>query len=369
MTISESTFNLSPEFFSEREKTLVTSGALSASAFRFSTGVCGLRLKNEAGQLVLLPYQGQQIWSAEFGGRTLTMKSMFTEPRPGRSYLETYGGFFLHCGFTAMGVPSKNDTHPLHGELPNVAYDSAHLALGQDDKGAYIALGGKYQHTMAFNYNYIAQPLVKLYAGSSIFNVSMTIDNLRPKEMEYMYLSHINFRPVDNGRLVYSAPCTPERVRVRKDIPSHMKFPPGYREFVEEMGIHPEKHNVLKPELPFNPELVFTITYDADEQGWAHSMQVHPDGSADYVAHRPSQLDKTVRWIARPGDQDACGFAMPATAEPEGYTAEKAKGNIKVLPGGGQFRADFQVGALAADEAKQVEARIDKILSGLSGTA
>ena len=27
---------------------------------------------------------------------------------------------------------------------------------------------------------------------------------------------------------------------------------------------------------------------------------------------------------------------MPSTAEPEGYTAEKAKGNIKVIPGQGQ---------------------------------
>ena len=100
------------------------------------------------------------------------------------------------------------------------------------------------------------------------------------------------------------------------------------------------------------------------KSGWAHSMQVHPDGNADYVSHRPSQLDKTVRWIARPGDQDACGFAMPATAEPEGYTAEKAKGNIRILPGGGQFRADFTIGTLDAGAARQVEQKINAILAG-----
>jgi hypothetical protein len=364
MTTSETIFNLSPDFFSDREKTLVSAGPLSASAFRYGTGACGLRLKNELGALIVLPYQGQQIWSANFGGRELTMKNLFPEPRPGRPYLETYGGFFLHCGFTAMGVPGKNDSHPLHGELPNVAYDSACIALGHDDKGDYIAVGGKYQHTVALNYNYLAQPLVKLYAGSSLFDVAMVIDNLRPKEMEYMYLAHINFRPVDYGRLVYSAPCTPERVRVRADIPTHIKFPAGYREFVQEMGTHPENHNVLKPELMFNPELVFTITYDADAAGWAHSMQVHPDGTADYVAHRPNQLNKTVRWIARPGDMDACGFAMPATAEPEGYSAEKAKGNIKVLPAGGQFRADFTLGVLDASKVKQTEDKINAILAG-----
>jgi hypothetical protein len=268
-----------------------------------------------------------------------------------------------------MGVPSKSDTHPLHGELPNAAYQSARVALGQDAKGAYIGLGGQYQHTAAFNYNYIAEPLVKLYAGSSLFDVSMQITNLRGVDLEYMYLAHINFRPVDNGRLVYSAPCTPERVRVRKDIPTHMKFPAGYREFVEEMGRNPAGHNVLKPELPFNPELVFTLTYDADADGWAHSMQVHPDGcadcagGADYVAHRPGQLDKVVRWIARPGDQDALGFAMPSTAEPEGYTAEKAKGNIKVLPAHSVWRADFVIGALDATQSGQIERKIDAIIA------
>ena len=75
----------------------------------------------------------------------------------------------------------------------------------------------------------------------------------------------------------------------------------------------------------------FAIDYLADDEGWAHSMQVHPDGSADFIRHRPEQLDKGVRWIYRSPDQDALGIILPATAEPEGYTAEKAKGNVKVL--------------------------------------
>jgi hypothetical protein len=199
MAISETIINITPQFFAEREKTLVEHGTLTASTFRFDSGVCGLRLNNELGQLVLLPFQGQQIWSAEFGGRNLTMKSMFAEPRPTREYLETYGGFLLHCGATAMGVPSKEDTHPLHGELPNAPYQKAYLVVGQDEKDSYIGLGGQYQHTVAFNYNYIAEPLVKLYTGSTLFWLTMTITNLKNSEMELMYLAHVNFRPVDNN--------------------------------------------------------------------------------------------------------------------------------------------------------------------------
>jgi hypothetical protein len=163
--MAATTIHIRPGFFPERVRTLVESGPLSAAAFRFDSGVCGLRLANEVGALTMLPFQGQQIWSAEFRGRNLTMQSMFTEPRATREYLETYGGFLLHCGATAMGVPTEEDTHPLHGELPNAPYQAAFIEIGQDDKGPYIGLGGRYQHTVAFNHNYVAEPMVKLYAG------------------------------------------------------------------------------------------------------------------------------------------------------------------------------------------------------------
>jgi hypothetical protein len=362
MTTSEPIVNITPRFFAEREKTLVEHGSLSASTFLFDSGVCGLRMKNDLGQLVLLPFQGQQIWSAEFGGRELTMKSMFDEPRPTCEYLETYGGFLLHCGATAMGVPSKEDTHPLHGELPNAPYQAAYLVIGQDEQGSYIGLGGQYRHTVAFNHNYLAEPLVKLHAGSTLFTVTMTITNLKRLEMELMYLAHVNFRPVDNGRLVYSAPCDPEHVRVRSSIPSHIRPPEGYREFLTELKDHPERHNLLASGLAFDPEVVFFIDYLTDEAGWAHSMQVHPDGSADYIGHRPDELDHGVRWISRTADQEALGIVLPATAEPEGYLAERAKGNIKILPPKGEFHCELEMGTLAPDEAKRMEEKIARIV-------
>jgi len=114
--------------------------------------------------------------------------------------------------------------------------------------------------------------------------------------------------------------------------------------------------------LIFDPEVVFFIDYVADEEGWAHSMQVHPDGSADYIRHRPAQLDKGVRWISRTADQDALGLVLPATAEPEGYLAEKAKGNIKVLPPQGVFRCEIEMGVLAPPEARRMEEKIIQML-------
>lgn len=356
--MTDTKLHLQPAFFSEREKTLVEFGPLSAAAFRYPSGVAGLRLKNDLGELEMLPYQGQQIWSATFRGRNLTMKSMFAAPNPTQNYLQTYGGFLIHCGVTAMGVPEAGDSHPLHGELPNAPYQEAYLVAGEDEKGSFLGLGGRYQHTVAFSHHYAAEPLVKLYAGSSLFTLTMRVSNLKNTEMERMYLAHINFRPVNDARLVYSAPCTPEAVRVRRSIPAHVHPQPGYREFLEELARNPEKHNRLSPELLFDPEVVFYLDYLADPEGWAHSMQVLPDGSADYVRHRPQQLDKGVRWICRTPDQDACGFILPATAEPEGYSAEKAKGHIQSIPPRGSWQFEIELGALPPEQARVVEAKI-----------
>lgn len=360
----ETILHLNPSFFGERERLLLACGSLSAHTFRFESGVCGLRLENERGRLVMLPFQGQQIWSAQFNGRELTMKSMFAEPRPTRQYLETYGGFLIHCGATAMGVPSAQDTHPLHGELPNAPYSQAYLEVGRDEQGEYLALGGRYQHTVAFNHNYAAEPRLKLYRGSSRFRLELAITNLKNSPMELMYMAHINFRPVDHGRLVYSALQIPEHVRVRRNIPSHVRPQPGYAGFLQELAEHPERHHVLSPGLKFDPEVVFYVDYLADEDGWAHSLQVHPDGSADFIRHRPAELEKGVRWICRTADQDALGLVLPSTAEPEGYLAEKAKGNIKILPAGGAFRCSIEMGVLEPPEASQAEEAIARIVAG-----
>lgn len=366
MASTETRITLDPAFFGEHERLLVSSGELSASLFRYASGVCALRLKNARGQLIALPFQGQQIWRLELDGRELTMHSMFDEPRHTRNYLETYGGFLLHCGATAMGVPGNDDSHPLHGELPNAPYQHAALLVGEDAGGPYIGLTGSYQHTIAFTCNYLAEPLFKLYAGATVLPISLQIRNLMSKPLELMYLAHLNYRPVDGGRLIYSAPVTPEHVRVRKSIPPHVTPSASYLQQLDDLAAHPERHHVLAPGLSFDPEVVFSIDYQADEAGWAHSLHLHPGGGADYVAHRPEQLNIGVRWICRLGDQEALGFAMPATAEPEGYTAEKAKGNLKLVPPHASWRCDMQAGMLGAAAAAQVEQKIAAILGGLA---
>ena len=358
----ESTIHLHKAQFLDLEKPLAELGHLKASTFLFPSGVHGIRLQNDVGQMVVLPFQGQQIWSLEFFGRNLTMKTMFDMPY-NAPYLQTYGGFLIHCGATAMGVPGAGDNHPLHGELPNAPYQTAQLLIGEDAKGRYLAVSGAYQHTVAFAFNYKAKPMVKLYENSSKIDVHFELENLKNSSMELMYMAHVNFRPVDNSELKYSAVTSSDTVRVRTSIPSHLNPPPGYAKFLEQLSQNPGLHHKLKPGLSFDPEVVFYIDYLADQDGWAHSLQVHPSGVSDYIAHKPSQLGHGVRWISRTPDQDCLGIVLPATAEPEGVTAERAKGNIKTLEAHGVFSLDLEIGALLETETTRVEATIESLIA------
>jgi hypothetical protein len=53
----------------------------------------------------------------------------------------------------------------------------------------------------------------------------------------------------------------------------------------------------------------------------------------------------------------------PSTAEVEGFTAEKKKGNVRSLPGGATFTSELEVGVLTADETRREEMLIEQVLT------
>ena len=68
---SDTVFHLAPGVFGEKEKPLVEFPGVQVSGFRFGSGVCAVRLRNSRGEIVALPFQGQQIGAdvAGHGGR------------------------------------------------------------------------------------------------------------------------------------------------------------------------------------------------------------------------------------------------------------------------------------------------------------
>lgn len=351
--------HLRKAFFGEKEKPLCNAGEFSVSTFCFDSGVLALRIVNTRGEIVVLPYQGMQIWRARFDGRELTMRSMFEQPKNTQVYLETYGAFLLHCGLTGLGAPGPTDHHPLHGELPNASMDDAWLTL--DEQGGCITVAAQYQHTVAFSTNYNATISTTMCAGSALLEVSVQVDNLKQTPMDLMYLAHANFRPVDHAQLHYSADYTAQHVRVRQSIPGHVTPKPGYREFLQQLAEDPGHHHVFTPGLAFDPEVVFEIDLKADAEGYAHALQQHPQGFSDYISYQPQTAPLAMRWICRTADQDGLGVAFPATSGVEGYTIEKGKGRVVEVAGNESWGISMRMGHLTADETTDTIAAIERI--------
>lgn len=350
--MTEIKINLRAADFGAAETVLAETSNLVASIFRYASGVAAMRIRNGVGEIVVLPFHGQQIWDATFFGRRLTMRSMFDEPVNTTSYLHNYGAFFLHCGATAMGNVGPGDTHALHGEMPNAPYAAASLLIGEDEQGAYMGLTGTMRYTQAFAHNYEAKPRLKIHAGSGRLSLGLGVRNLKHTPMELMYLAHINFRPVDGAKIVDTVAPRQDAIRIRTKIPDFFTPTESHKQLLAALEKDPGLHRDIVKGRAIDPELVMGLDFEADRDGWAHALQLLPDGGADFVSFRPSELKRGVRWLTRTANQDALGLYLPATAEADGYTAEKAKGNIVVVPAGGEWHCALRFGALQAGEAE-----------------
>lgn len=344
---------LKKEFFGDREFVLVENNGMKATLFRYSTGIEAIKVENRKGYFIILPFKGQQIWRVHFLGKDLQMKTMMEEPVPTKEYLKTYGVFLLHCGIKAFGSPGAEDNHPQHGEIPNADYQTAYLECGED----YMAVGGRYDYDESFIRNYSFCPECRLYKDDTVLRLNMELENRRQKPMEYMYLCHINFRPIDGAELIYSAEYDREHVKVHNEVGA--RFGAGevntlqaYKDRIQQdPAIH---HKVGDVGQIYDPEICFTVQYHADENNRAYTLQDTGEGAC-YVSHPVDVLPFGIRWISRTGDEDSMGMILPATAEIGGYTCEKKKGLVKLLPGNGKLRFSIEAGWLEPEQVKEVK--------------
>ncbi len=358
--MSTTTVALRESHFGEAEHEIVRSGSLSASLFRYASGIAAVRLSNDRGHLVVLPFYGQMIWDAVFDGVDLGMKDMFAEPRPAADIVGTYGCFAFHSGILRNGCPSPADTHPLHGEMPCAPMQAAFLEIGEDGEGPFLAIGGTREWVMGFGDHYLAAPRVVLRPGTALFDMQMSVTNLASAPMDLMYMSHVNFAFVEGGRIVQPAPFDAAHTVVRSVVPGHVRPTPAYLAFIDELARDPAASAVLDQPGRYDPEQVFYVRgVKRGADGLTRSLLVRPRGDALSIAWNPDDQPHCVRWILWNGDQQVAAFALPATCEPEGYLAEKAKGHVRVLAPGGAARFSVRLGHVDAGEAKAVEAEIE----------
>jgi hypothetical protein len=349
---------LNPAQFAPAVTRIAAMGAATIRALRYDSGVAALWITTGRADVVILPFQGQQVWRAVFDGRDITMLSMFKEPVATTRYLETYGAFFIHCGLTAIGAPGPGDHHPLHGELPLAQFESAVLVL--DEVAGTVALEGVYRHRVAFSTSYTLTSTVMLRLEATALEFDIAVENHRDAPFDLMYLGHANFRPVPDGELVYSAIYDPAHVAVRRSVPAHVRTPPGYDALIERLAAAPELHHRLTPDLRFEPEVVFSVVMEADADGLAHALQVHPDGQGDFISYRRDSLPVAIRWICRTPEQQGLGLALPSTSGVEGYMAEKAAGRVTTVPPRGRWSAWIRAGTLDTEATAAMRAAIER---------
>lgn len=348
--------NLKKYFFTDREQVLVEHGNMKVTAFLFSTGVEALKVENEKGYFINLPFKGQQIWKLFFGGRDLTMQTTIKEPVVTKEYLKTYGGFLYHCGIQSMGV-LDGSPHPQHGEIPNEDYQKAYICCGEDEKGKYIAVGGELDYDIAFVKKYSFCPEYRLYENDSVLKINITLENKRCEPLEYAYLCHINFCPIDGAKLV----CNAETFKVHKAVSSSLPVEQqkALADYMDRLQENPEEASpVGAPGQCYDPEVCCTITYKADENNRACNLQYVEGEGACYVNHPVDVLPYGIRWISRTGTENSMGMVLPATAEHLGYNYMKANGQLKYLPGKGKLSFCIEAGWLEDDRAKEIMAKM-----------
>jgi hypothetical protein len=337
--------DLARGFFGEKERVALRYAGVTASLFRYDTGVEAIRLSNARGHIVILPYMGQIVWSAEFDGVELAMQSMFAAPRPAKMIVETYGCLAYHAGLLRNGVPSPQDTHILHGEMPCADMDKAGLACGTDAQGPWLAVTGEREYAMGFGAHYRATPRVVLRPAATDFPIVMEVENLSGAPMDLMYLCHVNFAFAEGGRIVQPVPFTPEHVVTRTAIPGHVAPNDDYRALLGELAKNPARMERLTEPDRYDPEQVFYIKgLRRGADGLVHFMMARREGDGFSIAWDPAIMPHTIRWVLANSDQRVAAFAMPATCEPEGYLAEKRKGNVRILEGGAKAVFETYIG-------------------------
>ncbi len=344
--------NLKKEFFSDREFVLAEYKNMKAIAFTFSTGVAGLRIENNKGNFVILPFQGQQIWSAEFDGISYGMKTMIKEPLENVQFLKTYGGFLYHCGCDSVGAPDAD--HPQHGIVPNAKFQEAYLICDEDENGTYMAVGGTFDNNISFVKRYKFSPLCKLYEDSTVLKFDIQIENLRDNPMEYAYLCHINFKPIDGAKLVYNGKIKTVHRAIPDDmVPEKKKKLIACMDALEADGTFGD---IIGAEGQFyEPEICCTVVYDGDR---AYTMQYVEGEGAFYETHPTKELPYAIRWAARTATEDSFGMALPATCEHKGYAYAKENGQIKYLPPFGKINFSIEAGWISDNCAKEIIKKI-----------
>ena len=262
----------------------------------------------------------------------------------------------------------SDEDYPLHGELPFANYQDTYTGIGRDQKGKFLVVGGTYDYRNSQEYHYSYSPQLRLYENSSVAEMHIDIYNHRQSSLDYMFMCHINWLAVEKSRIVYSA------IKDRKHIVADPPVLEGtsvrakrMQEYAKKIIEDPTIADVLDSETQCNdPEMCINIKYESDEDGWAHAMQVMPEGDSCYVRFKTEKLPYALRWICRTGDEDGIGIALPTTGTNRSTKYQKEHHLFNTIGPKEHEELRFDFGYLNMHQTKEVKEHIDDILANSS---
>ncbi|MGJ3508104.1 aldose 1-epimerase family protein [Enemella sp. A6] len=320
---------LEHDYFTDRPRTILEHDGITVTAFRYDTGVEALRLQNQRGHIIVLPYLGQMIWDVVFDGRSLTMLNMFDQPRTVDTVVDTYGCFAFHSGLLSNGCPAPEDTHPLHGEMPCAPMDRAWL----DVRPGEVGVGGVYHYVQGFGHHYEAKPSVTITTDRPRLSIDMAVTNLsKYQPMPLQYMCHMNYAYVEDARFTQS--MNEEVFHLRDTVPAHVQPTPEWEELNAEIQRGEVDFSTLAEGHRCDPEIVF-FADDLARHGEVVEFGMHsPAGYAYSTKFATADFNYATRWLLWNPDQQVAAFCLPATCRPEGHLAAVARGTlIELAPG------------------------------------
>lgn len=314
---------LNPVCYPQAKTILASSREFKITGWTYPSGVAAVEVANSKGRIEVLPFLGQIIWDACFDGTSLTMKNMFSEPKPADVIVDTYGCFAFHSGLLAAGCPAPEDTHPLHGEFPCAPFDQAWVELDDDT----VAVAGRYEYVQGFGHHYQAIPTVRLAAGATEFDIDLKVTNLSEyQSMPLQYMCHMNYAYVAGATFGGNLPD--EAFKIRQSIPAHVSPTPAWREFIEELAQQSAYTQLVEPER-YDPEIVW-FAEDLPQYG----SEIEVTMGEFFARFDSQQFPVATRWVLYNPDQQVAAFVLPGTSRPEGFEAAKKAGTLINLKAG-----------------------------------
>lgn len=320
------TIKLSHQMFSQSEFELYKDDNFSAKTFLYPSGVEGLRLTNQRGELVVLPFMGLIIWDVVFDGISLKMKDMFSQPLPGKGIADTYGCFQFTSGLLGNGTPAPEDDYQLHGEFPTSKMAHTYLTIGEDT----LTIHADFEYVKGFGDHYLSEPSVMMRANSGLFDINLDVTNLsHAQAMPLQYMCHMNYAYAKNAHIEQNLPD--EAFKLRKTVPAHVHPTDAWLAYNDQLKASGELINDLTDEAHYDPEIVFfsrDLTQYTDEA----KFRMHLDDSHNFLTKfKTEQFPIVTRWLLYNADQQVAAFALPGTSTPEGKAAATKAGTLIML--------------------------------------